>query len=278
MVYRRAAVRLEKVSRTVILLAHEVPAPIIALRQVETAITSRIVDAGTRRQQSNTSYPCVSAYATAYFGIFSVSSPPGELPSAGHLCPSSFRMPDKSGSNTSKQSAKDVICELIAAAGGALRGKVSLNKAFYFAHLYYWRDASDVLTEHPIVRLPLGPCIDDASELLNDLVAEGRLIISSARVGPYEEYVYRLADEAPLIDATTPRGRAIREAIAFIEDKTGAELSEITHEHSRSWVTTPNGQEMNIYIDLVEDEELDAIRRSICGVRQREGEIWKTAF
>jgi hypothetical protein len=174
----------------------------------------------------------------------------------------------------SREAAKDVICELIAAAGGALRGKVRLNKAFYFAHLYYWRDAGDLLTDYPIVRLPLGPCIDDAHDLLGELVEARRLNVSTAPIGPYEEYVYRLADGSCAVDAASPRGRAILEAVAFVENKSGAELSEITHEHSWSWLTTPNGDEMNIYIDLVDHSELAEIRNQIEQVKSREGEIW----
>lgn len=173
-----------------------------------------------------------------------------------------------------RAAAKEVICELIAAAGGALRGKVRLNKAFYFAHLYYWRDANGVLTEYPIVRLPLGPCIDDANDLLKELVHEERLSISSVPIGPFEENVYRLLDTTLSFDSSTPRGRAISEAIEFVEGKTAAELSEITHEHSPSWRSTPNGQEMSIYLDLVDEDELRTIRKKLESVRAREGEIW----
>ena len=177
-----------------------------------------------------------------------------------------------------RTSAKDVICALVAAAGGALRGKVRLNKAFYFAHLYYWRDSDGVLTEYPIVRLPLGPCIDDVNDLLAELVDEGRISISKAPNGPFEEFVYRHVDPVPSIDDSTPRGRAIRQAISFVEDKTAAELSEITHEHSPTWQTTPDGSEMNIYLDLVDENEFKTVRKRLRDIRKREGEVWTAEF
>lgn len=180
--------------------------------------------------------------------------------------------------SSSRVAAKEVICLLIAAAGGALRGKVRLNKAFYFAHLYHWREFESFLTSHPIVRLPLGPCIDDVNDLISELVAEQKLSVTKSPNGPFEEYVYRLLDPSPTVDDSTPRGKAIRDAIAFVEGRTGAELSEITHEHSRTWQSTPDGSEMNIYLDLVDDDDVRSIRARLKEIRKREGELWAPEF
>ena len=62
-----------------------------------------------------------------------------------------------------------------------------------------------------------------------------------------------------------------------MEGRTGAELSELTHEHSRSWQTTPNGQEMNIYVDLIDDEEMEVMRRQVAAVKEREQGVWPEA-
>ena len=119
-------------------------------------------------------------------------------------------MPRRTEVGPSKEAAKDVICELLAANGGMLRGKVRLNKAFYFAHLYFWRDAGGVLTDHPIVRLPHGPCIDDASELLTELATENRVSIQVGAAGPYQEFVYRLEGPRTEVDRNSPRGKALK--------------------------------------------------------------------
>jgi uncharacterized phage-associated protein len=174
--------------------------------------------------------------------------------------------------------AKEVICLLVGAAGGALRGKVRLNKAFYFAHLYYWREAGGVLTSHPIVRMPHGPGIDDAQRLIAELVEEGLLSVATSQNGPFDENVYRLTGEPSPIDESTAKGRAISQAIAFVEGRTAAELSEITHEHSPTWRTTPDGGEMNIYLDLMDEEEIQSIRDRLAEIRKREGPLWPPAF
>lgn len=173
------------------------------------------------------------------------------------------------GANPSAQDAKETICDLIAVAGGVLNGKVRLHKAFYFAHLFYWRDGEGVLTDHPIVRLPQGPFIDDGERLISELARDGVLTIGSAPVGPFQETVYRLETQRA-VDPATPRGRAIREAIELVSSRSAAELSELTHEHSVSWQNTENGREMDIYLDLLSEEALDQMRREIAELREHE--------
>lgn len=168
--------------------------------------------------------------------------------------------------NRSAQEAKDTICDLIAAADGVMRGKVRLHKAFYFAHLFHWRDAEGVLTAHPIVRAPQGPFIDDAERLIEELRRDEVLSISTAPVGPFQETVYRL-EEPRTVDPGTPRGRAIHQAVELVLNRSAVELSELTHEHSVSWQTTENGREMDIYLDLLSDEQLSEMRREIAEVR-----------
>jgi hypothetical protein len=169
----------------------------------------------------------------------------------------------------SAQEAKETLCELIAAAGGVMRGKVRLHKAFYFAHLFYWRDGDGVLTTHPIVRAPQGPFIDDAERLIEELRRDGVLSISTAPVGPFQETVYRL--EAPRsVDPDSARGRAIGQAVELVLNRTAGELSDLTHEHSISWQTTENGLEMDIYLDHLSDERLSEMRREIAALRTGE--------
>lgn len=171
----------------------------------------------------------------------------------------------------SVRDAKSVICDLIAAAGGVFCGTVRLNKAFYFAHLYYWRDEADILTDYPIVRLPKGPCIDDYDIILEQLANEGRVTISTRPVGPYSETVYRLAQDHAL-DAGSPRAAAILRAVEFVDSHSAVELSDITHEYSRSWRETPNRKEMNIYADLLSDKQAWELKAQIAEVAEAAGE------
>jgi Protein of unknown function (DUF4065) len=163
----------------------------------------------------------------------------------------------------SVEAAKDVICELIAASGGVLRGKLRLNKAFYFAHLFYWQEADDVLTSYPVVRLPNGPAVDNLDQLLTELVQVGRIEIKQTPNGPYVENVYHIVDDVDAADRHSARVRAIRQAVDLVEGRTAAELSEMTHEHSWSWQNTANGRELNIYLDVLSDEQRAEIVRGI---------------
>lgn len=172
----------------------------------------------------------------------------------------------------SVEAAKSVICDLIAAAGGVLCGTVRLNKAFYFAHLYYWRDEKDVLTDYPIVRLPNGPCIDDYEILLEELARDGRIAISTRPLGPYSETVYRLVEDRP-VEHDSARASAIMSAVEFVESHSAVELTEITHEHSRSWQETPNGKEMNIYADLLSDEQIWEMKGRTAEVSAEEARV-----
>jgi hypothetical protein len=159
----------------------------------------------------------------------------------------------------SREQAKQLICEIIAAAGGRLVGKVRLHKAFYYAHLYYWQRGRGVLSSHPIVRLPFGPAIDDGPRLILELVREGRLRVGQQPNGPFKEAVFELAQPFQ-IDPNSLRYRAIEEAVDLVKSKTAIELSEETHVFSRSWQDSANGQELDIYADLLDDFEYQQIQ------------------
>lgn len=148
------------------------------------------------------------------------------------------------------QEAKDVVCALIAAAGGTLRGKVRLYKGFYHAHLIHWQQNPGLLTQHPIVHMPKGPGIDGANALLDELVSEGRIAVRTEA----GEEVFTLIGSNPLPQGDL-RYLAIQQAYTKVKDKTGNQLSHDTHESSRSWNNTISGEEMNIYSDTVEEDE-----------------------
>lgn len=161
-----------------------------------------------------------------------------------------------------RESAKEVICLIIAAAGGRLEGKLRLFKAFYYAHLFFWKKGNGVLTQHPVVRMPFGPGIHDASVLLGSLVAERKIRISSRPVGPYSEQVYELASPVQ-IDPTNLRYQAIEEAVEGVRNKSAAELSEETHIYSRSWREAQEGDVLDIYRDLLEDDEYAQLKQQV---------------
>jgi uncharacterized phage-associated protein len=162
--------------------------------------------------------------------------------------------------------AKDVIIEIIAVADGEFHSKVALYKAFYYAHLFYWREFEGTLTDHPIVRMPHGPGIDNGNEILQRLQEEGQIRITRDPADPYGEFSFKL-DESVMksrsIDTADPCYRCIEKAVAFVKRKTAQELSQLTHEHSRSWEAASDGEELNIYLDLMDDEEYLAVKRRL---------------
>ena len=171
------------------------------------------------------------------------------------------------------ESAKQVICEIIQANGNQFPGKTRLFKAFYFAHLYYWRDGEGVLTTYPIVRLPQGPGIDKGEDLLAELMREGKIRISHQFNGPYTEHSYELMRPVE-VDVDSPRHRALLQAVAFVESRTATDLSELTHENSRSWQEASNGDALNIYIDLLDDCQYEAIQKRVKEMQESAGGVF----
>jgi hypothetical protein len=169
-----------------------------------------------------------------------------------------------------KARAKQVILQIVRQANGRFQGKLKLYKVFYLAHLLYAEKAPGYLTEWPIVRMPHGPGIGDAERLLSELASEGVLNCKSDRhptaLRPVE---YEWTGKELPADGLPPAAiEAIREAIALVSGKNAAELSEWTHEWSRSWNEAKDGEELNIYIDLMPEDEYRA-------QSERLGEIWK---
>lgn len=163
-----------------------------------------------------------------------------------------------------RTTARDVILELLRNADGEWTGKTKLFKAFYFAHLYYANQNPRLLTDWPIARMPEGPGIDKSHQLFGALVKDGCLTVERVHEGPYPEYRYRLTDKAksspPLPDDAKA---AIKEAALFCQGKTAAELSQITHDRSRSWIEAKDGDILDIYIDTIPDEEYEKRRGEI---------------
>lgn len=163
-----------------------------------------------------------------------------------------------------RQLAKDIIVEIIRQAGGTFEGKTRLYKAFYFAHLYYFEDSDGrILSEWPIVRMPQGPGINDGHVLLEELERDGVIALATQLNGPYPESVYLLKNCSGDSPFDCMAESAIRRACEFVFYKRAHELSSFTHEFSRSWRETKNGDELNIYQDILDDDEHEAIKQKL---------------
>ena len=173
-------------------------------------------------------------------------------------------------SSTDRTLAKRVIVEIIRQNGGKMRNTTNIFKAFYFAHLFYAESSPGYLTEWPIVRMPNGPGVDDGNELLQELADAGHLTRKTIRVGPYPANEYHLTENdlagKPLSKDAV---KAIKEAATFVKGKTATELSNLTHEYSRSWTKAKDGERLNVYIDIIPDDEFEERRASLETIRHR---------
>jgi hypothetical protein len=158
------------------------------------------------------------------------------------------------GQAPNKEQAKRVILEIVRQSEGGL-GKTKLFKAFWLAHLYYFKNAASYLTDWPVVRMPKGPGIDQGGRLIRELVESGNLTATAEPRGPFTEIACRITGkhiEGELSDAAVS---AIKQAVNDLRRYSAEEISELSHDFSRSWNTKPDGVELDIYTDLIPDEE-----------------------
>lgn len=159
------------------------------------------------------------------------------------------------------EKARQIILEIIRqSAGHSVVGRTRLYKAFYFAHLYYLQDSGEFLSGWPIVRMPNGPGIDDFDLLIRPLLQQGDITASSARSGPFPTTRFTARRDLQNTSLSEAEVQSIQKAVEFIQDKQASRLSEITHEYSRSWQESENGDELRISLDLMTDEEVAAVR------------------
>jgi hypothetical protein len=150
--------------------------------------------------------------------------------------------------------AKQVILHILRQAGGSL-GKSMLFKAFWLAHLFYANKSAGFLSGWKIVRLPYGPGVDKGDELILQLKKCGDIALEHEPRGPYSETICKLVKQDSLKDLPTGGIEAIDSAVGVISRHDSVtQISEWSHEASRSWSTTPNGSELDIYSDLIPDD------------------------
>jgi len=150
---------------------------------------------------------------------------------------------------------KKIIVELVRQAGGQFQNKTNLFKAFWKAHLAYAANNAGYLSNWPMVRMPNGPGIEDFDPLLAEMLADGWLTIDEAQVGPYRAMVFSLGHSCPPPSLPTEAIAAIREGVAAVDGKTAAAVSDESHQKSRVWREAKDGEELDIYLDLMDDEE-----------------------
>ena len=176
---------------------------------------------------------------------------------------------------TDKERAKQIIVEIIKQADGSLRNKTNLFKAFYHAHLEYAKVNPDYLSTWPIVKMPHGPGIDNSDTLLGELISNGVLKCEQLQAGDFTGFRFALTGEPPAGSPLTARAiEAIRRGVEHVDKKTASEVSEESHDVSRTWRSARIGEELNIYLDLPDDDELNERDRAIRKIAADLGAVW----
>ena len=174
-----------------------------------------------------------------------------------------------------KEVAKQIILEIIRQAGGVLNYKTSLFKAFYHAHLRFADTQTGYLSTWPIVRMPRGPGIDRFDILIGELLAEEAVETQQIECGEYEGFQFRIGRDLPRRNML-PAGA--KEAIAYgvqqIKGKSATQVSDESHVVSRAWRDHVDGDELNIYTDLLSPDEYSRRTQQAAGVASALREVW----
>lgn len=156
--------------------------------------------------------------------------------------------------------AKRIIVAIIAAASGEFVGQTRLYKAFYRAHVEYWRAQSRPMTRHRVVWMPHGPGIDQGESLIEELVEEG-LISRSTVCEPWSDKPserYALLQERP-IQVAPEELEAIHRAFEWLAKLTATQASKKSHIDSRAWNLANDanlrGHPLSYELDALSDEE-----------------------
>jgi hypothetical protein len=165
---------------------------------------------------------------------------------------------------TDKRLAKRVVLEILRQAPdqkGKPQGldRESLAAIFWAAHLYCAKGNPGYLTNWPLVRSRWGVEIRDGSALLAELVEEGLVRVEQVECGPFPVAIYcptGKEDGAEMSGAAVEAiRRALNETASLLPSRCGWPPL-----YSRTWRNTPEGEEMDIYLDLI-PEDLYAERR-----------------
>lgn len=169
-----------------------------------------------------------------------------------------------------KERAKAIIVEIIRQAGGRLYDKTNLFKAFWRAHVLYAREHHRDLSQWPIVRMPQGPGIDKFNVLLGELLTEG--VVEAEQV-EYEGsgrsgFVFHLLNESSQGLPDPEAVECVRIATKAVDGRTSTSVSDESHIESRAWNAARDGQELDITLDAIPEDEYQRLKAKFASRRQ----------
>ena len=178
---------------------------------------------------------------------------------------------------TDKRLAKRVLLEILRQVPDQKPGargldRESLTEVFWSAHLYYAKGNPGYLTNWPLVRSRWGVEIKDASALLAELVEEEFVRVEQVEFGPFPVTVFCSTGKEDGAEMSGGAVQAIRQALneapRVLPFRSGWPPL-----YSRTWRNTPEGEEMDIYLDLIPEDLYAERRRELEGLRAALGEL-----
>ena len=173
-----------------------------------------------------------------------------------------------------KEIAKTIIVEIVRQAGGVLDNKTNLYKAFYYAHLHFAEKRGYYLSMWPIVKMPYGPGIESFDLLLGELMTERQIECVPCERGDCHGFCFRVLPESFRSSLPVGAEQAIAHALKKVEGKSAKRVSQQSHLDSRSWREAADGEELNIYLDLLDENEYRSRQESAAEIAAALKKVW----
>ena len=173
-----------------------------------------------------------------------------------------------------KEVAKTIIIEIVRQAGGVLDNKPFLSNTFYYAHLHFADKRGCYLSTWPIVKMPYGPGIESFDLLLGELMTEKQIECVPRQGGDCQGFCFRLLPATFRSSLPIGAEEAIAYALKKTEGGSATRASEPSHLDSRSWREASDGEEINIYLDLLDENELRSRQESAAEIAAALKKAW----
>lgn len=150
-----------------------------------------------------------------------------------------------------RERAKQIIAEIIRAAGGMLSSKTELVRVYWRAHLVFAESRPTYLSFWPLLKTAAGPAIKDVDRLLGELVADGILEIDEAKTDGATGLQLKLTGQPAPGEIAAEAFEAIEKAVA----QRAQPIDLADYRSLRCWNEASDGGELNIYLDLIPEAE-----------------------
>jgi hypothetical protein len=101
---------------------------------------------------------------------------------------------------------------------------------------------------------------------------DGLIEITNKQHGPYQQQVFKTVATVEVSEAARD---AIRKALRFLRGRSAKNASDFTHEFSRAWKRALDGEEIDLYLDTLGEDDFVESQRSIDKARAALDDVFK---